>query len=88
MISFPAGHKIFGSRWVYKVRVDNSHKRRVVVLGRGQSPGIDCGSTFAPVCRLQSMGSRWVYKVRADNSHKRRVVVLGRGQSPGIDCGS
>ena len=29
----PAGHKIIGSRWVYKVKADKSHKRRVVVLG-------------------------------------------------------
>ena len=45
--SVPAGHKIIGSsRWVYKVKADNSHKGRVVVLGGGQLPGIDCGSTF------------------------------------------
>ena len=51
----PAGHKIIGSRWVYKVNADNSHMGRGVVLGWGQLPGIDCGSTFAPVCRLQSI---------------------------------
>ena len=53
--SVPAGHKIIGSRWVYKVKADNSHRGRVVVLGWGQSPGIDRGSTFARVCRLQSI---------------------------------
>ena len=53
--SVPAGHKIIGSRWVYKVKADNSHKGRGVVLGWGQVPGIDCGSTFALVCRLQSI---------------------------------
>ena len=31
--SVPAGHKIIGSRWVYKVKADNSHKGCVVVLG-------------------------------------------------------
>ena len=31
--SVPAGHKIIGSRWVYKAKADNSHKGRVVVLG-------------------------------------------------------
>ena len=29
----PAGHKIVGSRWVYKVKADKSYKERVVVLG-------------------------------------------------------
>ena len=51
----PAGHKIIGSRWVYKVKADKSYKGRVVVLGWGQVPGVDCGGTFAPVCRLQSI---------------------------------
>ena len=36
----PTGHKITGSRWVYKVKVDNSHKGRVVVLGSEQLPGM------------------------------------------------
>ena len=53
--SVPAGHKNIGRRWVYKVKADNSHMRRVVLIGWGQLPGIDCGSTFAPVCRLQSI---------------------------------
>ena len=44
-----------GSRWVDKVKTDNSHKGRGVVLGLGQSPGIDSGSISAPVCRLQSI---------------------------------
>ena len=51
----PAGHKIVGSRWVYKVKADKSYKGRVVVLGWGQVPSVDCGGTFAPVCRLQSI---------------------------------
>ena len=50
--SVPAGNKITGRRWVYKVKADKSHKGRVVVRGWGQLPG---GSTFPPVCRLQSI---------------------------------
>ena len=53
--SVPAGHKIIGSRCVYKVKADNSQKGRVVVLGWRQTPGIDWGSTFALACRLQSI---------------------------------
>ena len=33
-------------------------------LGWGQSLGIDCGSTFAPVCRLQSI--RMVLAIAAE----------------------
>ena len=60
----PAGHKIVGSRWVYKVKADKSYKRRVGVLGWGQLPGVDCGGTFAPVCRLQSI--RMVLAIAAE----------------------
>ena len=59
-----AGHKILGNRWVYKVKADNSHKGCVVVLGWGQLPGIDCGSTFAPVCGFQSI--RMVLAIAAE----------------------
>ena len=60
----PAGRKIVGSRWVYKVKADQSYTGRVVVLGRGQVPGVDCGGTFAPVCRLQSI--RMVLAIAAE----------------------
>ena len=60
----PAGDKIVGSRWVYRVKADKSYKGRVVVLGWGQVPGVDCGGTFAPVCTLQSI--RMVLAIAAD----------------------
>ena len=44
-----------GSKWVYKVKADNTHKARLVAKGWNQVPGRDCGGTFAPVCRLQSI---------------------------------
>ena len=53
--SVPTGHTTIGSRWVYKVKADDLHKGRVVVLGWGRLPGVDFDSTFAPVCRLQSI---------------------------------
>ena len=59
-----AGHKIVGSRWVYKVKADKSYKGRVVVLGWGQVPGVDCGGMFDPVCRLQSI--RMVLAIAAE----------------------
>ena len=59
-----AGHKIIGSRWVYKVKADKSYKGQVVVLGWGQVPGVDCGGTLAPVCSLQSI--RMVLAIAAE----------------------
>ena len=60
----PAGHKIIGSRWVYKVKADKFYKGRVDVLGLGQVLGVDCGGAFAPVCRLQ--GIRIVLAIAAE----------------------
>ena len=60
----PAGHKIVGSRWVYKVKADKFYKGRVVLLGWVQVPGVDCEGTFAPVCRLQSI--RMVLAIAAE----------------------
>ena len=53
--SVPAGQKVVGSRWVKKIKADDRFKSRLVVLGWAHVPGIDCGGTFAPVCRLQSI---------------------------------
>ena len=62
--SVPAVHKIIGSRWACKVKADNSHKGCVVVLGWGGLAGIDCGSTFSPVRKLQSI--RMVLAIAAE----------------------
>ncbi|CAM9284251.1 unnamed protein product, partial [Sphacelaria rigidula] len=43
-----------GTRWVFKVKADGRFKARLVVQGWAQRHGLDCGSTFAPVCRLES----------------------------------
>ena len=66
--SVPAGSKTIGSRWVYKVKADDSHKARVVVLGWGMVAGVHCGSTFAPVSRLQSI--RMVLALAAEKTSR------------------
>ena len=38
-----------------KRKADSSYKVRLVAQGWNQVHGLDCGSTFAPVCRLQSV---------------------------------
>ena len=50
--SVPAGSKIIGLRWVYKIKADDTHKTSVVVLGWGMIAGVHFGSTVAPVSRL------------------------------------
>ena len=57
----PPGQK---SKCVYKVKVDNTHKARLVAKGWNQVSGRDCGGTFAPVCRLQSI--RMVLAIAAE----------------------
>ena len=58
------GRKVVGARWVYKTKADGVYKGRLVVLGWSQVPGVDCGGTFAPVCRLQSI--RMVLPIAAE----------------------
>ena len=55
IISVHAGHKVVGTRWLFKVKADSTYKGRLVVQGFSQIPGVDCESTFASVCRLQSI---------------------------------
>ena len=43
------------SKWVFKRKADGFLKGRVVAQGWDQVPGLDCGSTYAPVCRIQSV---------------------------------
>ena len=51
----PAGQRVIGTQWVNKVKADGTYKNRLVVQGWSQVPGIDCGGTFAPVCRLENI---------------------------------
>ena len=67
-----AGQKVVGSRWVNKIKTDDLFKTRLVVLGWAQVSGIDCGSTFAPVCRLQSI--RMVLAIAAELDYE--VLML------------
>ena len=50
--SVPNVRNVVGTRCVYKIKADGVYKGRLVVLGWSQVPGIDCGGTLTPVCRL------------------------------------
>ena len=60
----PPGQKVIGTKWVFKVKANQTYKARLVAQGWNQVPGQDCGSTFAPVCRLQSV--RMVLAIAAE----------------------
>ncbi|CAN0049810.1 unnamed protein product, partial [Sphacelaria rigidula] len=49
----PPNNNIVGTHWVYKVKADDRFKTRLFVQGWAQKHGFDCGSTSAPVCRLE-----------------------------------
>ena len=51
----PPGRKRIKSKWVMKRKAATSYKARLVAQGWNEVHGLDCGSTFAPVCRLQSV---------------------------------
>ena len=53
-----------GTKWVFKRKADATFKARLVVPVWGLVPGVDCGGTLAPVCRIQSF--RIVLAIAAD----------------------
>ena len=74
--SVPNGRNVIGTRWLYKIKIDGVYKGRLVVLKWLQVPGIDCGGTFAPVCRHQSI--RMVLAIAAELDYE---VHAGRANS-------
>ena len=52
--SVPPGCSIIGTRGVFGVKTDGRFKARLVVQGWAQQHGLDCFTTFAPVCRTES----------------------------------
>ena len=46
------------------MKASQTYNARLVAQGWNQVPGQDCGSTFAPVCRLQSV--RMVLAIAAE----------------------
>ena len=51
--SVPPGSAIIGTRCVFRVKTDGRFKARLVVQGWAQH-GLDCFTTFAPVCRIEN----------------------------------
>lgn len=60
LVRLPEGRKVIGSRWVYKIKRDESgeivkHKARLVAQGYNQRYGIDYVDVFAPVTRQETL---------------------------------
>ena len=65
MSSVPKEEKIIGSRFVFKQKIDERFKARLVVQGYVQEAGVDYGKSYAPVCRIGSI--RTVLAIACEN---------------------
>ena len=73
----PKGQNVINSKWVFKVKTDNTYKARLVAQGWNQVHGRDCGGTYAPVCRLQSI--RMVLVIAAELNLEVRQLDVKTG---------
>ena len=48
-------HKTIECRWTFVLKADGHYKARLVTKGYTQVQGIDCGETFSPVARYESI---------------------------------
>ena len=55
LVDLPKGAKIIECKWIFKIKVDNTVKGRLVVKGFKQTHGIDYDETFSPVVMLKSI---------------------------------
>ena len=45
----PKGRKTIGSKWVFKLKKNGTHRARLVALGYSQIPGVDYTENYSPV---------------------------------------
>ena len=53
LVDSPEGAKIIECKWIFKLKVDNTFKGRLVVEGFKQTHGIDYDETFLPLVMLK-----------------------------------
>ena len=49
MSNIPHNRKLIGTKWVFKIKRDNTYRSRLVALGYTQIPGVDFTDNFSPV---------------------------------------
>ena len=66
-------------------KADNSYMARIAAKGWNQVHGLDCGRSFSPVCRLQSVRIFVAITVDYDlvMDHLKRVNCLSARGHPG-----
>ena len=55
LVDPPEGAKVFGCKWVHKIKHDMTFKSRLAAKGFKQTHGIDYDETFSPVVMLKSI---------------------------------
>ena len=48
-LKIPQNRRLFGNKWVFKIKRDGTYRERLVALGYSQIPGVDYTDNFAPV---------------------------------------
>ena len=48
-MKIPENRRLFGNKWVFKIKRDGTYRARLVALGYSQIPGVDFTDNFAPV---------------------------------------
>ena len=63
-----------------KIKADSTYKGRLVVQGFWQIPGVDCGGSFVPECRLQSICMMLAIEVELDYEVHMLYLQMGNPQ--------
>ena len=51
----PSNRRLFGNKWVFKIKRDGTFRARLLALGYSQIPGVDYTDNFAPVAHDVSL---------------------------------
>ena len=81
LTKLPPGRMIVGSKWVFKVKLDENgeaarYKCRLVAQGYTQAQGIDYHETFAPLPGLEASEHCWPQLLREECMSTRWMCIL------------
>ena len=58
----PLGSTIIGTRWVFRIKTGGYFEDKLAVRGWAHQHGLDCFTTFAPVCRIEISVFCWRWR--------------------------